>query len=520
MRESVCPHRSIFVILFTSMSGEPSSNPFLRPSTLREQRPANDVLPVEQEAADPQVALKAILKDIDVTIQKMPLRTMWFAVTKRLLRLQRNVDRLDPQVAAFLQDHIYTMLDVLHDQIAWKNRTMDAIPEHQDQVRSVAGQEALHHIADDLSEAHERKDIRVHRIGWDEILKDKKHFEMEMRVLESGDEVKVLKMRVAEGESWHEFIVPPNEKMMHKGGASRILLKIMAGAPIDLLISELPVNDVDAVGCGEKTEIQRLGLMMGADIEGIEMVENFENMPQLLADRDMDMNQAFMTNEGLVFTEEAMRAARTGKIKLSGGNRGIYGTEVLFYQKQELAKNRGLYRLMKMVVEGKAREFDYKPLNNKIDLGIYWLVLARKFAKKKNAGALLRRFYQLGKEMGQIREGEQDIYDVLDRVHAKCSFFRFDEAKMDEAGHIRWLTRKLFKVVERAFRMERGIPSGLTLEREPFDTIEFTPSLFRDQPDPTEEAVLAAEWKGFEERCRIRSDAQEMQETKDQSIAA
>ena len=164
---------------------------------------------------------------------------------------------------------------------------------------------------------------------------------------------------------------------------------------------------------------------------------------------------------------------------------------------------------MKMVVEGKARSFEYTPLNKQIDLGIYWLVLARKFAKKKNAGALLRRFYDLGKQMGQTREGEEDIYAVLDRVHEDYPFFRFDEAKMDEAGHMRWLARKLFRVAERSFRRERGFPSGLHLEREPFDEVPFTACLFQDQPVPEREREVVGDWPDFEERCRERSEGLE-----------
>ncbi len=468
------------------------------------------IVPYDERSGepDPQLVFKKILKEIEFILDRQPLERMWVSVARYLLRLKLNLDQQPPDVQAFVQGHLLPVLDILRDQASWRERTDAALePNH---VRSVAGQEALHAMADHLAEHRlEHRETEIRQIGWDQILEDGEHFQMSEKHLENGEKVNVLHMRIGADHPWHEFIIPPNEQLMHKGGASRVLLKIFAGAPMDLIIPELPVNDVDAVGCGEKTEIQRGALMMGADIEGIEMVENFDNMRQLLLDRDMDMNQAFLTHEGLVFTEAAMRAARTGNITLGEGDRGIYGSEVLYFDRVPLAKNRGSYRLMKMVVEGKARSFEYTPLNKQIDLGIYWLVLARKFAKKKNAGALLRRFYDLGKQMGQTREGEEDIYAVLDRVHEDYPFFRFDEAKMDEAGHMRWLARKLFRVAERSFRRERGFPSGLHLEREPFDEVPFTACLFQDQPVPEREREVVGDWPDFEERCRERSEGLE-----------
>ncbi len=455
---------------------------------------------------DPQLLFKVILKDIEKIIREQPLELMWIGVSRYLLQLRQELTSYHPEIQAFVQAHLDEVLEILRDQSHWEEQINTADDSQRNQIRSVAAQEALHSTAHEfLTSRHEKERIVVHEIGWDRILSDQEHFGMFEKTVE-GEHVRVLTVRAEEGQPWYDFIIPPNEQLMHKGGASRVLLKILAGAPLDLILAELPINDIDAIGCGDKTDVQRLGLLMGADIEGIETVDDFDDLPELLRDRDLDMNQAFMTHNGLVFSEDAFRSARSGKIALSGGDRAIYGSEVMYYDGVCLAKNRGMYRLMKMVIEGKAREFDYTPLNEKVDLGIYWLILARKFAKKKNAGELLRRFFDTGKSMGQIQEGETNIYDVLDRVHTDHPFFRFDDAKMDETGHVRWLAKKLFRVAEKAFRIERGFASGLSLERNDFDTIPRTISLATDHPSPRIDAAITEAWIHFVERCRQRAD--------------
>ncbi len=471
-----------------------------------------------------QEIFNIILGEIEGILEEQPLEKMWFYVTKYLIHLRRELENYHPTVRVFVENHLEMVLDVLRDQANWKGQlTADSTPSDQTHIRSIAAEEALHHIANELKEKrHETQEVHVLHLSWDEILHDKEHFRMEKKMLHEGEAdeiiVNTLYVRTDTASPWNEFIVPPNRHVMHKGGISRTVLKIFAGAAPDMIAAELPPNDIDVVACGNKVEAQRLGLAMGADTAGIEMVENFDDIKHLLRTRDVDLNQAFLTHDGLVFSEAALRSARTGRIEISAEDRGIYGSENFHYQTVNLIKNRGLFRLMKMVIEGKARSFDLAPLNCQVDLGVYWLVLARKLAKKKQGGEFLERAFELGKHLGQVREGERTIYDVLDRVHEEFPFFNFDAAEMDEADHIRWLARKLFRVVQHAFRVEQRIPSGLELTREPFDTVPFSVSLFTYQSDPSHVAVFRNEWPAFLERCQRRTQLLGRKETPEERL--
>lgn len=303
---------------------------------------------------------------------------------------------------------------------------------------------------------------------------------------------------------WHNFPIPPSQDILHKGGFPRVVLKILAHAPIEIIESELPPNDFDVIIRGDQERTVEQAVAMGVDADGIEKVDDF-SFPYLFKTRDIDLNATFIGKDGIVFSDGAYNAAQSGKINLEAYDRGFYGSEFFYYQGIRLAKNRGMMRLFKTVAEKKASSFDFLPLNKQVDLGIYWLVLARKFSKKENFGELMDRLCVIGQKTGQVKEGES-IYEVLDRVHNEYPFFDIDSAPLDEIGLAQWKTKKLFKQIDRVFREKNHIPAGIYLDRQEGDITAFEISLKGYQSDSQESERIEKEWENFLVRCRRRTN--------------
>jgi len=321
--------------------------------------------------------------------------------------------------------------------------------------------------------------------------------------LTTKDGRQALKFRENQKQDWVEVNVPQSDTVFYKGGVPRVLTKILAGADPALLKAEIPMNDIDIIAWSngeDQEEIVREATALGADLEGIEMVENDQPLQEVLKGRDVDLNQCFFGKNGLVFSDNALRAAETGSIDIMDPTeRGLWGSESYYYSKDnlKLIKGRGLYRLFKFIAEGKAKSFVQIELNRQNDMGIYWLVLARKFSRKQNAGQLLNRLYEIGKRAGQTLEGEQDIYDVLNRAHDQYPFFEFSDAQQSTEDIVLWLSRKLAKLADRQFRHEQGMKSEQFHERFEGDENKEVISLEGYVDDEQKNQETAAKWQSF-----------------------
>ena len=260
---------------------------------------------------------------------------------------------------------------------------------------------------------------------------------------------------------------------------------------------------MDFIAKGEIVELYKMAEEAGGDKDGVEITESI-NYPHIFKSRDLDLNGCLLSEDGLVFSTQAFEAAKSGKISILANKRGIYGTEFFHYEGTKLIKNRGIMRLFKTIAEGKALEFDFLPLNKQVEFGIYWLVLANRFAKKPNAGILLDRLFYLGKQTGQVLETEKDIFDVLDRVHTKMPFFNFDGGKLDNLGLARWLTRKLAKQIDKAYRDRFNIPTYFPFQREEGDTKPYSVSLNNYKPNADVVDNFNSKWKKFTLQARER----------------
>lgn len=322
-------------------------------------------------------------------------------------------------------------------------------------------------------------------------------------------------LQVQQGGKEAFLPLPESSNILHKGGTPRVLLKLWMNAHPSLIAAELPPNDIDVLVAGPRETWQDEALRLGADLEGIEQVEDIDALQELFMGRDVDLNQCFLGASGLVFSERAARAAQSGAIEVSARNRVLYGSEAMRVEGRHLLKARGLMRMVKFVVEGKAASFEISALNTRVDLGVYWLLLARKFMKKTNGPELLLRLQELTERL-HLERARGSIIDVLDRVHEQFPFFEFTDTALSPTDVARWLAKKTMKEVDKHFRIHGRVPRRPLFSEEELaleGTVQVSLEGFEADRVVTED--VRAEWPAFLERCR-RRNAQDRAQRQDE----
>lgn len=463
----------------------------------------------EKEAfrAEKYDPFRAKLDRIASTVLEKPLESMWFSAMLELRRIQRGIESgesLPPEAINFWNDYGKPVKDIL---VAEARPESVPEPAMQEEFVSPARRaiQVIHKVSnvfsrDDEAET-EPRDIQY--LSFDELLHMSDRFRMGVGVDEQDHERRYFYVYSPARDEWIEYPIPNTDKVLHKGGMGRTILKILNNEDPELTESELPPNDFDYIAVkSAEADDDLKGLR--TDPDGVEEVDALD-LQTLMSNRDLDMNNAFVGKDGLVFAESAYNAARTGKIAIVSTKRDLYGSEIFFYEGVRLIKNRGMMRLLKTISEGKATSFDLPPLNKQVDLGIYWLILAKRFSGKPKFPLFMDKLFELAKQMGQVHEGEEGVYDVLDRVHQQYPFFNFDGSALDEEGVARWLGRKLVKQVDKKYRDKNGVPSLLNMVRAKDDTVPYEVSLKNYHHDNEKLEEIRAEWAVFINRCRRRT---------------
>lgn len=441
-------------------------------------------------------------KKLDVVedIVQADHESWWFRTMLFLKRFERyvhhNPDAFTPEMRRFYQTVLPMVITHLSAEVG--SHVPTALGAH----------EAILRISEEIprSDPLEHEPAEVVRFSLDEVVAKYSAVSF-TQWNENGRTGRALQITDSGGTP-HLFPLPETDGIYHKGGFPRVLVKIIAGADQALIDAELPPNDFDIIADpqldSELTEAEAMYLQV--DPDGIEHVAEL-NFSRLFLERDLNINMTFVGKDAVYFAPQAIEAAQTGKIEVMSAHRGIYGTEFFVYDGEVLLKNRGLMRLFKTVAEGKATSFEFKPLNENISFGIYWLVLFRKFAAKENSALYLDRLYDLAAQTNQLPEGVSNIIEVLDKAHDKYPFFDFDAGPLDEVGVARWLGKKLLRQIDASYRHNNHIPNELTLERKPGDADPYSVSLDQYTPNPEKLAWIQAEIEPFFDRCRARTRA-------------
>lgn len=428
--------------------------------------------------------------------------TWWRETVRLLLKFKRELKQYpNPEVRDYFDSQITGLFEQLRS-------ASTLTPSGRDDFASLADH-LIMNFSMEIASKFEQKEFTQKTLFLpinEMVEKQSDRFKTENRVI-NGEECIVLQVKHPTEESWQEIPLPKNKKVWHKGGPARAVLDIVSNAPISMQESEFPWHDYDAlVGNGRRNK--KAAINIGVDADGIEyMGENDLNFPRYCAGRDTTQNQVCLGSKGLYYTKEAMTTAKSGHTRIENeyvANKAIYGFDKMIYQGEILAKPRGLMRVIKAVVEGKALSFDHIPLNSMLDLSTNSLFLAKRWAQKEHFPLYLQRMFYLLKQMNQTREGETDIFDTLERVHCEYPFFDFESEVKFPIEVVRWKSRKLIKQVDREMGWQFKIPTGLEVERVEGDNIPKRISLDGFVVN-NDQLNIADRWNEFIERSRLRT---------------
>ncbi len=309
------------------------------------------------------------------------------------------------------------------------------------------------------------------------------------------------------------ILLPPESKkyrLYHKGGPPRYILDIVAGSPQSMQDSEVPFNDYDMMAYGSAAA-KEMALLLGADTEGVEFGGTTPKLdfPLYARSRDTTQNEILLGAEGLFFTDAAYESAKTGRVRLTSeyiANRAIYGIDHTFVEGVKVATPRGQMRCLKALCEGKALSFFYTPVSSQFDLGIYSLFLAKKWMKKESLPRNLDRMYYILNEMGHVRNGENNIFDTLNRMHREYPFFDFNTQSLNSQELVKWKVKKLIRQLDREYRWKNKLKTTFQIERKDGDLDEKIVSLEKySQNKEIVKQFPYDRWKQFLKECEQRS---------------
>jgi len=448
------------------------------------------------------------ISDFPQIMEREP-ETWWKNTAKLLFHFRNELrDLHDSELSDYFTPQIENLLDKL--------RSASTIsPNGRDDFASLADHIIMKYSMEIASPFENREfQIEAFHMSLNDIVNTRPERFQSQTLKVNGHECVILHVKHPTKDLWQDIPLPLKAKVWHKGGPARVVLDIIANAPLSMQESEFPWNDFDAL-VGKGLVNKKAAISIGVDADGIEyMGEKELNFTRYCAGRDTTQNQVCLGTDGLYYSHDAFLSAVTGHTKIENeyvANKAIYGFDKMIIQGQELAKPRGMMRLVKAVVEGKALSFDYIPLNSLFDLGTNSLFLAKRWSKKEHFSENLQRMYYLLKQMNQIRPTEINIFDTLERAHHENPFFDFDSEVKFPIEVVRWKSRKLVKQIDREMGWKFRIPTGMEVKRTKGDDIPIMISLDGLTLDPNQIDV-AKRWLNFLETSRLRTKSYKSQD--------
>lgn len=433
-----------------------------------------------------------------------PPNSWWRSIAKKIIFFERHISEIQ---SAPIRDHIQVKIAELklilrNSQYLPIKSPLDIVEYTEKIIMTLSMEMAL--IFEE-----EREPITEHIISLDDLVHTYPH---RLRKNESMlNDTPIIELEIRhpdpEIEQWYSIPIPNQKMIWHKGGPARALLNLIADAPLSMQIAEFPWNDFDVITAGD--DVYDTAISIGVDPDGVEyMGENALNFSRFAYSRDTDQNQCCLGSDGLHYSTAALQAAQTGHINIVGkyiANKAIYGIDSMYAEGISLIKPRGLMRLIKNLVEGKALSFDYKPINANFDIGIYVLFLAKKWSKRSNFPELLQKLFVLLQQMDQVRSGEYSIIDVLNRAHKDYPFFDFDREIKTKADLTQWKAKKFVKQFDREMAWLFDFPTTLELKRSINDMEPITISLDSYSISDSASSEIEEWWEDYLNQSRART---------------
>jgi len=309
-----------------------------------------------------------------------------------------------------------------------------------------------------------------------------------------------------------EVKIPLAKGIIHKGGAPRYILKRVFKS--SLIDPEVPFTDWDIAVTDLEAGKKFMMFVGEKDFSGIEKANSYNH---LINSRDVTCNKCLLSKKrGLVYTDDAKEAIVSGCIFPYGGDHGIYGNDVFQIQGHKLYKPRVFDRLVKFVVDGKAKSFGIKEENLQLFMGIVGIMVIYRAIKKANPYERLTSAYFLLDKMGQLEKYEYvfkhkfgapcgNIFEFLEGLHTMYPFTLL-EARGGDAGIARWLMFKILNYSRRRFKQEYNVHDTdfSWFEIDPKEKIVIF-SLDDFRTDAKTISKLEKWFPGYLERCHLRN---------------
>lgn len=455
---------------------------------------ANEVQPT-------RLRIRHEIAEFPLIIEQGP-NTWWRSTVKMLLGFRHRLEaEPNSEVRDYFGEYIGQSLDMLRRAIDLTDTSEEKIVKEAERM--------IMELSMEMASWFEKDNLPVetHFISLSELVKTKPdRLKTETRTI-NGIACVILRVKHPLHDTWQEIPLPIKYRVWHKGGPARTILEVVANAPLSMQQNEFPWHDFDVVIAGHNGETSA-AIAIGVDSDGIEhMGEEDLNFDRYCHGRDTQQNQVCLGAEGLYYSQPALMSAITGHVNIVGeyvANKAIYGIDRMTIHGIGLAKQRGLMRLVKAVTEGKALSFDYLPLNSGFDMGVYILFLAKRWSANEKLPKRLQKMYYLLQQMGQVREGETDIFQVLERAHLENPFFDFDSEVRFPIDVVRWKSRKIAKQIDRELAWRFGLPTTIDIQRCPGDDIPTRISLDGFSPAP-DDLDFVEKWKVFTAKSRNRT---------------
>ncbi|PIR46493.1 MAG: hypothetical protein COV07_04005 [Candidatus Vogelbacteria bacterium CG10_big_fil_rev_8_21_14_0_10_45_14] len=263
----------------------------------------------------------------------------------------------------------------------------------------------------------------------------------------------------------------------YKGGVARLFLKIYVymiltgvlsrpdwmseeelcsvSLPLveELLRAELPLTDKDIVVGPRVTEMWQVADELGVDADGVERLKVWD-VRFYMNCRDIDMNHALLTKHALYFTPEGFGSVCTGVIRAAGRARTMFGVDTFRYWKHEYFTNKILHRLVKNVVEDKAKSFTVPTYNRQVQIGIYWLVLIRRMVGKRDQNLKIAKIWSCAVKIGQTKAKTPVAF--IRQLTAEYPQFSFRKNQNIE-DIARWILGKFTVAAFRSLKQKFGV---------------------------------------------------------------
>ena len=256
----------------------------------------------------------------------------------------------------------------------------------------------------------------------------------------------------------HCIKIPLLDSIYHKGGVPRLVAKLFFGAKKHLIDTEVPINDFDLMTYDLEDAKRIMDFLGEMDLSGIEL---FHDLKYAFSSRDVSINLALLTKEGLVYSPNAKKSYETGVMYHIYADHGIYSKNFFILKGHFFIYDRGFERLMKFLVDGKTDSIEIKKENLQIFMKGYPLVLFGRYLNKPDRAEKFQKIYYILEIMGQLDQYRycfskygvkfHNIFGFFDVLHHFYPQFSIKRSSGDYFT-AQWLTNKLLTWFKREFK--------------------------------------------------------------------